>query len=68
MAPLLLQLLCRDFDPGILKGEFSEQWSHLGDVFSVLLLLSSDVVGRALAQLASSLVTLVAFSFGMVSF
>ncbi|KFY88672.1 hypothetical protein V498_06700 [Pseudogymnoascus sp. VKM F-4517 (FW-2822)] len=63
MAPLLLRLLRRDYDPGVSKGEFSEQWSHPGDVFSVLLILGGDVVGRALAQLAGSPVTPVAFSF-----
>lgn len=40
------------------------QWTHPGDVFSVLLILGPDVVRRALAQLAGGALTPVAFSFG----
>lgn len=34
------------------------------DVFSVLFVLSGDIVYRALAQLVGTRITLVAFSFG----
>lgn len=52
------------FDPGIPSAEFFEQWTHPGDVFSVLLILGGDVVGRALAQLAGGRLTPPTFSFG----
>ncbi|KAB5513498.1 hypothetical protein GE09DRAFT_1266805 [Coniochaeta sp. 2T2.1] len=68
MPPLVLQLLRRKFDPGVPSGEFSDQWKNPSDVFSVLLILGGDVVGRALAQLAGSPVTPVAFSFGWVAY
>jgi hypothetical protein len=64
MPPLVFQLLRRKFDTGVPSHEFSEQWTNPGDVFSVLLILGGDVIGRALAQLAGSPVTPVAFSFG----
>ncbi|PNP86584.1 hypothetical protein FNYG_00076 [Fusarium nygamai] len=48
--------------------EFSQQWKHPSDAFSVLLLLGGDVVARALAQLAGSRLTPVAFSFGWVAY
>ncbi|KAJ8096512.1 hypothetical protein POJ06DRAFT_264010 [Lipomyces tetrasporus] len=68
MPPLFYRLARRQFSPGDPSGEFSDQWTHPSDVFSVLLILGGDVVGRALAQLAGSAVTPVAFSFGWVSF
>merc|ERR1712093_866825 len=46
----------------------SDQWENPSDVFSVLLILGGDVVERALAQLAGSPVTPVAFSFGWVAY
>ena len=49
---------------GAPSQEFSAQWKNPSDVFSVLLILGGDVVGRALAQLAGSGITPVAFSFG----
>ena len=64
MAPFIVQMLRRRFDPGVPSDEFSDQWKNPGDVFSVLLILGGDVVMRALAQLAGSPVTPVAFSFG----
>jgi hypothetical protein len=67
MPPLVVQLLRRKFDPSVPSSEFYQQWRHPSDVFSVLLILGGDVVGRALAQLAGSPVTPVAFSFGMSS-
>ncbi|CAG7556531.1 unnamed protein product [Fusarium equiseti] len=54
MPPVTFQLLHRRFDPGTSSNEFSQQWTNPGDVFSVLLILGGDVVGRALAQLAGS--------------
>ncbi|KAF2135511.1 uncharacterized protein K452DRAFT_293164 [Aplosporella prunicola CBS 121167] len=67
MAPLD-QLLRRDFNPGISSGEFSDQWKRPSDIFSTLLILGGDVIGRALAQLTGSRVTPVAFSFGWVAY
>jgi hypothetical protein len=69
MPPFVSLLLRRDIDPRISSGEFSQQWMNPSDIFSVLLLLGggSDPVGRALAQLAGSRVTPVAFSFGTLS-
>jgi hypothetical protein len=72
MAPLLatvLTLLRRaSFDSGLPSDEFSEQWTHPGGVFSVLLILGGDVVGRALAQVAGTGLTPVTFSFGLYFF
>jgi hypothetical protein len=66
--PVLSYLSQRNFDPGLSSEEFSQQWAVPADVFSVLLLLGGDVVARALAQLAGSRITPVAFSFGWVSY
>jgi hypothetical protein len=69
MPPLLKTALMifrrASFDPGLPSDEFSEQWTHPGDVFSVLLILGGDVVGRALAQVAGAGFTPVTFSFGL---
>jgi hypothetical protein len=61
----MLNLIARKFDPGVPSHEFSNQWTTPGDVFSVLLLVGGDVVGRALAQLVGPRITPVAFSFGI---
>lgn len=53
---------------GVPSHEFTEQWQNPSDVFSVLLILGGDVVARALAQLAGSGITPVAFSFGWVAY
>ncbi|KAF1833513.1 hypothetical protein BDW02DRAFT_552395 [Decorospora gaudefroyi] len=53
---------------GSSSEEFAAQWENPADVFSVLLILGGDVVARALAQLAGSGITPVAFSFGWVSY
>ncbi|KAF3931298.1 hypothetical protein ABW19_dt0201025 [Dactylella cylindrospora] len=68
MPPIFTQLIRRAFDPVLPSNEFSEQWQNPGDVFSVLLILGGDVVGRAIAQLAGSRVTPIAFSFGWVAY
>ncbi|KAK5000608.1 hypothetical protein LTR66_000581 [Elasticomyces elasticus] len=68
MPPPLIQPLRRGFDPSIPTGEFSNQWTHPGDVFSVLLILGGEVVNRALAQLAGTSATPVTFSFGWVAY
>ena len=67
MAPFVQHLFARELDPGVSSEEFRNQWKHPHDVFVVLLILGGDVVGRALAQLAGSWVTPVAFSFGTTS-
>ena len=68
MAPFFATLISRDlgFDPSVSSDEFTEQWTHPGDVFSVLLILGGDVVARALAQLAGSGLAPITFSFGIV--
>jgi hypothetical protein len=70
MPPSLVTLISRNssFDPTATSGGVRDQWVHPGDVFTVLLILGGDVVGRALAQLAGDGLTPVAFSFGMVKF
>ncbi|KAL8346353.1 hypothetical protein RB598_000316 [Gaeumannomyces tritici] len=70
MAPLLAMLVFRDtiFDPLVAANEIRTQWMMPSDVFSVLLILGGDVVGRALAQLAGSGLAPVAFSFGWVGY
>jgi hypothetical protein len=66
MPPFLSKIVARSstFNPGIPSSEFSEQWKHPGDVFSVLLILGGDVVGRALAQFAGGWLRPPSFSFG----
>ncbi|KAI8724311.1 hypothetical protein NCS52_00288900 [Fusarium sp. LHS14.1] len=66
--PPMLHFVRRAFDPGLPSSEFSNQWKHPSDVFSVLLILGGDVVARALAQLVGSRFTPVAFSFGWVAY
>ncbi|CAG9954297.1 unnamed protein product [Clonostachys rosea f. rosea IK726] len=56
------------FDPSLPSGEFFQQWINPSDVFSVLLILGGDVVGRALAQVAGTGLTPVTFSFGWVAY
>ncbi|EFR03484.1 hypothetical protein MGYG_06482 [Nannizzia gypsea CBS 118893] len=69
MAPLASGLFSRaSFDSSITFGEFRDQWITPGDVFSILLILGSDVVHCALAQLAGSGVAPVSFSFGWVAY
>ncbi|RVX71624.1 hypothetical protein B0A52_03808 [Exophiala mesophila] len=67
MAPLN-EILRRNFDAGAPARAFKAQWSSMGDVFSVLLILGGDVIERALAQLVGSGITPVAFSFGWVAY
>jgi hypothetical protein len=49
---------------GTTSREFSDQWRNPNDVFSVLLIVGADVVHHAIAQLAGTCLTPVAFSFG----
>jgi hypothetical protein len=53
------------FEPTLISDTLRSQWIAPGDVYSVLLIVGGDVVARALAQLAGSGLTPVAFSFGM---
>ncbi len=67
MPPVLVDLIRRNFDTGDPSNELWTQWKKPGDVFSVLLVLGSDVIAHALAQLVGSGITPVAFSFGVFS-
>jgi hypothetical protein len=70
MAPILVTTMARDsgFGPPATSKKFRVQWIHPGNVFSVLLILGGgDIIIRALAQLASSRLTPVTFSFSIVS-
>ncbi|OJZ80182.1 hypothetical protein ASPFODRAFT_65920 [Aspergillus luchuensis CBS 106.47] len=58
-------LLSRHFNS---REELSYQLTNPSDIFSVLLILGSDVVWRAIAQLAGPPVTPIAFPFGWVAY
>lgn len=60
--------MARSPDPSLPPPAYQSQWTNPKDVFSVLLLLGGDVVNRALAQLAGTCLTPVAFSFGWVAY
>ena len=62
--PPFATLAKRAFEPDAAASSLSDQWRNPSDVFSVLLILGGDVIARALAQLAGSRFTPVAFSFG----
>lgn len=49
MAPVADSLT---FDSSTAFSQFKEQWTHPGDVFTALLILGGDTVGRVLAQVA----------------
>ncbi|TRX90295.1 hypothetical protein FHL15_008840 [Xylaria flabelliformis] len=66
--PVLSYIIQQAFNPSSSSSGFFQQWANPSDVFSVLLILGGDVVARALAQLAGSRITPVAFSFGWVSY
>jgi hypothetical protein len=70
MPPFFTTLVSRDsgFNATLSSDEFSDQWTHLVDVFTVLLIVGGDVIGYALAQLAGGWLTPVTFSFGVVNF
>ncbi|EXJ85220.1 hypothetical protein A1O3_05895 [Capronia epimyces CBS 606.96] len=68
MAPVIDNVVRRSFDPGAPSDAFRSQWKHPGDIFTLLLIIGGDVVARALAQLAGSPITPVAFSFGWVAY
>lgn len=67
MAPFLATLISRNFDPSKGTEEIKAQWISPSGVFSVLLILGGDVITRAMAQVAGSGPSTVAFSFGMPS-
>ncbi|KAI0098571.1 hypothetical protein GGR51DRAFT_552553 [Nemania sp. FL0031] len=56
------------FNPATSSIALARQFSNPSDVFSVLLILGGDVVVKAIAQLAGSRTTPVAFSFGWVAY
>ncbi|KAJ9617063.1 hypothetical protein H2200_000784 [Cladophialophora chaetospira] len=59
----------RPFDASIPATWFRDEWKSPSNyAFTILLLLGGDVVAKALAQLAGSRFTPVAFSFGWVSY
>ena len=62
--PPMISKIQRTFSENVSASEFSAQWKSPSDIFSVLLILGGDIVSRALAQLAGSRLTPVAFSFG----
>lgn len=64
MMPALSYYSGRGSNHHTSASTFSQQWANPSDVFSVLLILGGDVVASALAQLAGSRITPVAFSFG----
>ncbi|KAJ5522165.1 hypothetical protein N7527_006280 [Penicillium freii] len=66
--PPMISNIQRTSSENISSSEFSTQWRNPSDIFSVLLILGGDVISRALAQLAGSRLTPVAFSFGWVAF
>ncbi|KAI5458769.1 hypothetical protein BGZ63DRAFT_362815 [Mariannaea sp. PMI_226] len=69
MAPVINTITPRDvFNPGFVADQFRTQWVNPSDVFSILLILGGDIVSLALAQLAGSGFTPVAFSFGWVAY
>jgi hypothetical protein len=70
MAPFNKHFLqSRSFDVNAPSAAFKAQWASPSNyAFTVLLLVGGDVVSRALAQLAGSRITPVAFSFGMSPF
>ncbi len=64
--PLLHFLIPRD---SLATGvELSSQWSNPADILSLLLIVGSNVVQSALAQLSDGLITPVCFSFGWVAY
>lgn len=44
------------------------QWRNPGDILSLLLILSPDIIQRAFAQLVGGPIAPVAFSFGWVAY
>jgi hypothetical protein len=68
MAPFFVHLISRDsvFEASAASGEFRDQWVHPSNVFTVLLILGGDIVGRSIAQLAGGGLTPVTFSFGAI--
>jgi hypothetical protein len=49
-------------------NEFRAQWTQPCDTFSVLLIVGSDVIQLALANLTGGIVMPIAFSFGWVAY
>ncbi|KAI1354725.1 hypothetical protein F5Y01DRAFT_272548 [Xylaria sp. FL0043] len=56
------------FNPAASSSALAQQWNNPSDVFSVLLIIGGDILAKAIAQLAGSRVTPVAFSFGWVAY
>ncbi|KAL9610255.1 MAG: hypothetical protein Q9167_005026 [Letrouitia subvulpina] len=50
------------------NAELSSQWANPGDILSLLLIVGSDIVQSALAQLSGGFIAPVCFSFGWVAY
>ena len=63
--------LTADMPPKVLQPaptEFRSQFTHPGNIFSILLLLGPEIMAQAIAQLAGGLLCPVTFSFGWVAY
>lgn len=58
----------RQFDPEYATIGIKKQWINPSEIFSLLLLLGGDIVGRALAQIVGPRFTPIAFSFGTLQY
>lgn len=68
MSPTPLLRFLTPRDSLATRIELSSQWRNPTDILSLLLIISSNVVQSALAQLSDGLITPVCFSFGWVAY